>query len=30
MSAVLTNKSADPQKLLDQYSAQVNQVLAQS
>ncbi len=28
MSAVLTNKSADPQKLLDQYSAQVNQVLA--
>jgi multiple sugar transport system substrate-binding protein len=30
MSAVLTNKSADPQKLLDQYSAQVNQVLAQA
>jgi multiple sugar transport system substrate-binding protein len=30
MSAVLTNQSADPQKLLDQYSAQVNQVLAQS
>ncbi len=30
MSAVLTNKSADPQKLLDQYSAQVTQVLAQS
>jgi multiple sugar transport system substrate-binding protein len=29
MSAVLTNKSADPQKLLDQYSAQVNAVLAQ-
>jgi multiple sugar transport system substrate-binding protein len=29
MSAVLTNKSADPQKLLDQYSTQVNAVLAQ-
>jgi hypothetical protein len=25
---VLTNKSADPQKLLDQYSAQVNTILA--
>lgn len=28
MSAVLTNKSADPQKLLDQYTSQVNAVLA--
>jgi multiple sugar transport system substrate-binding protein len=28
MSAVLTNKSADPQKLLDQYSSQVNTILA--
>jgi multiple sugar transport system substrate-binding protein len=30
MSAVLTNKSADPQKLLDQYTTQVNAVLAAS
>jgi multiple sugar transport system substrate-binding protein len=30
MSAVLTNKSADPQKLLDQYTSQVNAVLAQA
>ncbi|MDQ1484391.1 MAG: hypothetical protein QOJ62_84 [Actinomycetota bacterium] len=28
MSAILTNKSADPQKLLDQYSAQVDKILA--
>jgi multiple sugar transport system substrate-binding protein len=30
MSAVLTNKGADPQKLLDQYTSQVNAVLAQA
>jgi len=28
MSAVLTDKNADPQKLLDQYSSQVNSILA--
>ena len=28
MSAVLTNKNADPQKLLDQYTSQVNAVVA--